>query len=54
MPRQTPIKADTPVANPSKPSVILAPFETAVIIKITTSMYSTQVYGAHETGNNFE
>ena len=36
--------ADVPVANPSKPSVILAPFETAVITKITTRTKSSHEY----------
>jgi hypothetical protein len=31
------IIAEVPAANPSIPSVIFAPFETAVIIKITTN-----------------
>ncbi len=33
-----PIIAETPVAKPSKPSVIFAPLETAVTIKITAKM----------------
>jgi hypothetical protein len=35
IPRQVLIMADVPVANPSSPSVMLAPFETAVMMKMT-------------------
>ena len=35
MPKQIPITALTPVASPSKPSVIFAPLLTAVTINIT-------------------
>mgnify|MGYP003330545823 CR=1 FL=1 len=38
MPRQTPIMALTPVAKPSNPSVMLAPLDTAVTIKMTMSI----------------
>ncbi len=34
--------AETPVTNPSNPSVRLVPFETAVITNIITRMYITQ------------
>ena len=37
-----PIIADTPVANPSRPSVILAPLLTAVIITIIINTKSIQ------------
>jgi len=34
-------------------AVMLAPFETAVTIKMITSMYTTQPYDLKEAGNNF-
>jgi hypothetical protein len=37
MPSTVPIIADVPAANPSIPSVILAPFETAVMMNVTTN-----------------
>ena len=42
-PKPSPIIALTPVAKPSSPSVILAPFETAVTIKITMRIYRMYV-----------
>ena len=42
MARTRPIIADVPVAKPSIPSVKLAPFETAVTIKITIGIKTNQ------------
>lgn len=42
MPRANTEIADVPAAKPSIPSVKLAPFDTAVMIKITTGMKINQ------------
>ncbi|MNL49009.1 hypothetical protein D3C87_1719100 [compost metagenome] len=43
MAKVTPIIADVPVANPSIPSVIFAPLETAVTINTTTTKNTIKV-----------
>ena len=42
--RETPIIADDPAANPSIPSVKLAPFDTAVIMKMIIGINNNQPY----------
>ena len=54
LPKHAPMMALVPVANPSIPSVILAPFDTAVTITITIIAYSIQVKARNPAGNNFE
>ena len=44
MAKQTPITAEVPEASPSSPSVMFAPLETAVMMKMTIRIYSSQVY----------
>ena len=43
-PNANPIIAEVPVASPSIPSVIFAPLETAVIIKITMGIKIQKAY----------
>ena len=44
IPKVRTIIADVPAANPSIPSVRFAPLDTAVIIKMLTSMKTIQEY----------
>ena len=44
IPKVNTMIADVPAAKPSIPSVKLAPFETAVIIKITTKTNTIHAY----------
>ena len=43
MPNVPEMTADVPAAKPSKPSVMLAPFDTAVTMNTVTRIYNTQV-----------
>jgi hypothetical protein len=43
-PRVAPMMADVPVARPSIPSVMFAPFDTAVMMRITIGMNTIHAY----------